>query len=67
MANTPLSLYCYTVIPSSDINECDMEGSCHVNANCTDVPGNFTCVCDPGYTGDGFSNCTGRFLKHYIV
>ena len=50
-------------LPHADINECDVEGSCHDNANCTDVPGSFTCLCLPGYTGDGFNICTGRILS----
>ena len=37
-----------------DVNEC-VTGShdCHINANCTNGIGNFTCVCIDGFTGDG--------------
>ena len=33
--------------------------NCHVNANCTNTEGSFTCSCNPGYTGDGV-NCTSK-------
>ena len=29
------------------------------NAHCVNSPGNFSCQCDPGFTGDGY-NCTGQ-------
>ena len=31
---------------------------CHSNAKCHNFNGGFSCVCDPGFTGDGF-NCEG--------
>ena len=38
----------------ADINECEGDDdNCHVNASCTNLEGNFTCSCNPGYTGDG--------------
>lgn len=45
---------------SIDINECvdDMLNTCDVSATCTDADGSFQCLCDNGYSGDGFS-CTG--------
>ena len=67
MATVDLSLYGRTIVSPSDINECDVEGSCHVNANCTDVSGSFMCLCVQGYTGDGFVSCTGRLPRHYVV
>lgn len=42
----------------ADINECD-SGLCIVNSVCTNLDGSFTCACSEGYTGDGFTNCTG--------
>ena len=44
----------------ADVNECN-EGTdnCHEDADCYDTIGNFTCVCSPGYSGDGVDNCTG--------
>nr|KAG5713679.1 hypothetical protein BaRGS_024727 [Batillaria attramentaria] len=44
-------------IPGS-VDEC-RTGSheCHVEAECVDLPDEYYCICNPGYTGDGF-NCT---------
>ena len=57
----------------SDINECDVSSTCHVQAACTNIPpGSFTCTCNSGYSGDGLS-CTGKAecvqsgLKHTRV
>ena len=42
-----------------DTDECLLElDSCHSNATCHNSVGSYTCVCDTGFTGDGF-NCTG--------
>ena len=44
----------------SDINECkDSDPGCHANATCTNNPGNFSCSCNSGFTGDGIS-CSGK-------
>lgn len=41
-------------MPCTDIDECDIEtDNCDTNANCTNTPGSFTCVCLAGYEGDG--------------
>ena len=38
----------------SDIDECAMDtDSCHMNANCTNTVGSYTCMCWSGYSGDG--------------
>ena len=29
--------------------------SCHVNATCSDTDGNYTCACNDGFEGDGFT------------
>ena len=34
---------------------------CDPNATCVNNIGSYDCMCDPGYTGDGF-NCTSRIL-----
>uniref|UniRef100_A0AC34RER1 Uncharacterized protein n=1 Tax=Panagrolaimus sp. JU765 TaxID=591449 RepID=A0AC34RER1_9BILA len=40
-----------------DINECEERiANCHQQANCSNIPGSFKCICKPGYSGDGF-NC----------
>ena len=39
-----------------DINECeDGTSNCDVNAACTDTEGSFLCVCNSGFSGDGFT------------
>lgn len=43
----------------ADINECDTIG-CDSNAVCVDTQGSFTCVCNGGFSGNGFS-CQGRY------
>jgi len=44
----------------SDIDECAVNrGNCSELANCTNIPGTYSCTCTTGYTGDGF-NCTGE-------
>merc|ERR1712136_705181 len=42
-----------------DVNECADAtlNNCDVNAACTDTVGSYTCTCNTGYTGDGFT-CT---------
>ena len=45
----------YLVIDYCASNPCD------VNAECSSSVGSFSCACNPGYTGDGFT-CTGRQL-----
>ena len=43
----------------TDLDECAVNnGGCSPHAYCTNTPGNSTCACMPGYTGDGFS-CSG--------
>ena len=43
-----------------DIKECDLgTDGCHDNATCTDGNGSYTCECNDGFTGDGFS-CEGK-------
>ena len=49
----------YTLMPL-DIDECATSvDTCDTNANCTNIGGSFTCACNPGYSGDGFT-CTGE-------
>ena len=42
-----------------DIDEC-VSSPCHPNATCTNENGTFTCECDTGYTGNGYS-CQGIY------
>ena len=45
----------------SDLDEC-LQNPCNESANCTNTPGSFTCHCNTGYTGDGFS-CDGKYIS----
>ena len=53
----------YKKITSSknlDIDECVVGShNCDPNARCTNTPGSFTCACNQGYSGDGFT-CEGK-------
>ena len=46
----------------SDIDECAdaTTNNCDFNAMCTNTPGNFTCTCNQGYTGNGVV-CIGKY------
>ena len=49
---------------TSDTVNCDVDDGCHANATCTDGNGSYICVCNGGFTGDGF-NCTGNdYILH---
>ena len=41
----------------TDIDECEIPGQCHWEADCTNTNGSFECTCLSGFTGDG-KNCT---------
>ena len=50
----------YFIQKNSDIDECVVGShNCDPNARCTNIPGSFTCACNQGYSGDGFT-CEGR-------
>ena len=54
-----------TVLIVTDIKECDDPrlSRCSKDAICEDTPpGNWTCTCKPGYTGDGFI-CSGEMVR----
>ena len=47
------------IISILDINECELDlHDCHQQATCTNNLGSYTCACNTGWTGDGFS-CEG--------
>ena len=44
----------------SDIDECTSgDNNCDANAQCENIDGSFTCICNAGYSGDGV-NCHGK-------
>ena len=44
-----------------DLDECQaFPNSCHLNAECLNTQGSYSCRCRPGYQGDGL-NCTCEF------
>ncbi|XP_025836180.1 neurogenic locus notch homolog protein 2-like [Agrilus planipennis] len=42
---------------ATDINECAQPGACGANALCQNYPGNYTCVCPEGFTGNPRTGC----------
>ena len=43
-----------------DADECTLgTHTCHKHATCSNTDGSYTCQCEVGYTGDGFS-CEGK-------
>ena len=51
----------YTFI-HTDIDECTEEkDNCDDDAACTNTEGSFTCLCEPGFSGDGVQ-CEGKII-----
>ena len=51
----------------SDIDECANDADdCDTNAACTNTPGDFTCTCNQGYTGDGVT-CMGKYFHLFEI
>ncbi len=48
----------------TDIDEC-LAFPCDPNATCTNLVGSFTCECDEGYVGDGFTCEVSDLVDHY--
>ena len=45
---------------NQDVDECGAgTDNCHINANCTNTNGAFTCACKSGFQGPGTS-CSGK-------
>ena len=52
--------------PCVDINECGAgSDNCSSDATCTNLPGSFSCSCNPGYFGDGVTcdPCPAGFFQ----
>ncbi|XP_041460133.1 uncharacterized protein LOC121411452 [Lytechinus variegatus] len=47
---------CVLQVTVRDYDECEtVFNQCNGNAECTNTPGGYTCQCDAGYSGDGFT------------
>jgi hypothetical protein len=44
----------FTSVTCSNVNEC-LDDPCHAQASCADTVGSYTCTCNDGYSGDGWS------------
>ena len=56
-----LTLFILCNFWTADVNECTSgTASCHLHASCRNTYGSYTCSCNTGYTGNGFS-CTRKF------
>lgn len=40
---------------------CSKGHACHTNATCLNLNTKYSCICDPGFQGDGF-DCLGKSL-----
>ena len=49
----------------SDIDECS-SWPCHTDATCNNTAGSYSCDCNPGYTGNGFT-CTSMLKGYQVV
>ena len=50
-----------------DVNECQNTSICHQNATCDNIPGSYTCTCNPGLSGDGKHSCIGKFWVKILL
>ena len=48
-----------------DVDECENERPCDINAECTNEDGGFSCQCSEGFMGDGL-NCDGKYCVHIL-
>ena len=56
--------YCF----NADIDECNLSVSqCLPDSHCENTIGSYLCICNVGYSGDGFVNCTSKFIMYYYI
>ena len=53
----------------SDIDECVSEemNDCHVNSTCDNTIGNYSCICDEGFSGSGFECQSKSLVTMYCI
>ena len=50
-----------TLLSILDIDECNLNLSmCQPDSYCNNTIGSYLCICNVGYSGDGFINCTSK-------
>ena len=55
-----LILLCFHI--NLDIDECSLNlSTCQPDSSCSNTVGSYLCICNDGYFGDGFINCTSMF------
>lgn len=61
--SSPLFSLSFHVVLTMFTTDCGMEiGICDTNADCINDDGTFVCICNDGYTGNGFS-CSSKVIK----
>ena len=54
------------IVVCLDIDECNLNISmCQPDSYCDNTIGSYLCICNVGYSGDGFINCTSKFRSPY--
>ena len=48
---------------SPEVNMCNNVTCSDDNAHCVNSVGNYSCQCNPGFTGDGY-NCSGKYYTY---
>ena len=49
------------IVVCLDIDECNLNISmCQPDSYCDNTIGSYLCICNVGYSGDGFINCTSK-------
>ena len=55
------STFMYFTVAYVDIDECNLNLSmCQPDSYCNNTIGSYLCICNVGYSGDGFINCTSK-------